>query len=50
MIFSFFLYMLGENKFVYSDKFLPFNMNSISSIQKHPQKLNRMLVFYKYLL
>ena len=39
MIFSFFLYLLGENKFIYSDKLLPLNTNLISPIQKHPQNI-----------
>ena len=33
---SFFLYSLGEDKFVYSNKRLPFKMKSISPIQKYP--------------
>ena len=36
IILSFSLYSLGENKFVYSKKLLPFNMKSTNSIQKHP--------------
>ena len=31
-----FLYSLGENKFVYFNKFLPFNRKSINPIQKYP--------------
>ena len=32
-ILSFLLYLLGENKFVYSTKLLPFNMKVINPIQ-----------------
>ena len=39
IIFSFFLYFLGENKFVYSNKLLPFNMKSIYLIQKYPHSI-----------
>ena len=35
IIFSFFLYSLQGNKFVYSNKLLIFNMKSINSIQKY---------------
>ena len=33
---SFFLYYLGENKSVYSNKILPSNIKSINPIQKYP--------------
>ena len=36
IILSFFLYSLGENKLVYSNKLLPFSMESINPIQKYP--------------
>ena len=36
MILPFFAYPLGENKFVYSNKLLPFNMKSINQIQQYP--------------
>ena len=49
IVLSFFLYSLGENKFVYSNNLFPFNMKSINSIQKYPQILNHILLFYKYL-
>ena len=35
IILSFFLYSLGENKFAFSNKLLPFNMKSINPIQKY---------------
>ena len=37
IILSFFLYSLGENKFVYSNKPLPLNMKRINPIQKYQQ-------------
>ena len=36
IILSFFLYSLGENKFVYSNKILSFHTNSINPMQKYP--------------
>ena len=36
MSLAFFSYSLGENKFVYSNKLLPFNMKSINQIQQYP--------------
>ena len=36
IILAFFLYSLGQNKFVYSNKRLPFNMKPINPIQKYP--------------
>ena len=33
---SFFIYSLAENKFIYFNKLLPFNMKSINPIQKYP--------------
>ena len=33
------LYSLEENKFVYCNKLLPFNMKSIKPIQKYPRVL-----------
>ena len=35
MILPLFLYSLGQNKFVYSNKLLPLNMKSINQIQKY---------------
>ena len=32
---SLFLYSLGENKFVYSNKLLPLNMKSINPMKKY---------------
>ena len=37
MILSFFLYLLGENKFEYSNKLLPFNIKSLNPIQNYLQ-------------
>ena len=34
IILPFFSFSLGENKFVYSNKLLPFNMKQINPIQK----------------
>ena len=45
-ILSFLLYLLGENKFVYSTKLLPFNMKSINPIQKYPHVVES----YAYIL
>ena len=42
-ILSFLLYLLGENKFVYSTKLLPFNMKVINPIQGIYTLLNDML-------
>ena len=36
IILAFFLYSFGENKFVYSNKRLPFNMKPINPIQNYP--------------
>ena len=51
IILSFYLYSLGENKTVYSNKLLTFNKKSINPIQYYQNiTLDCMLVFYKYLL
>ena len=36
IILSFFSYSLAENKFLYSNKLLPFNMKSINPIEQYP--------------
>ena len=50
IILSFFLYSLGENNFLCSNKLLPFNIKSINPIQNYPHIAESMFVFYKYLL
>ena len=46
IILSFFLYSLGENEFLYSNKLLPFNMKSITLMQKYPHIIES----YAYIL
>ena len=36
IILSFFLYSLGENKFMWKKKPLPFNMKLINTVQNYP--------------
>ena len=46
---SIFLYSLGVNKFVYSNKLLPLNMKSINPIQKYPHILELYACTLQYL-
>ena len=41
--------LLAENKYVYSDKLLPFNIKPINIIQKYPHIIE-LSAFYKFLL